>query len=115
MLGRCKRLLRGRPEFAATAAFEVARHKEFQGVRGTGYLTRLPIGVGCLPLRPISACPAFDAMDVPPDGDKSAAWNSRLWIDRKYTRRIRGLSIHSDNAVASAAGAKGTRSPLARG
>ena len=30
----------------------------------------------------------------PPDGANSAAWNSRLWVARKYTRRIRPLPIH---------------------
>ena len=39
-------------------------------------------------------------MRCPPDGAKSAAWNSALWDVREHTRRSRPLPIHSSSAVA---------------
>jgi len=40
--------------------------------------------------RPFSACHVLAAMDVPPDGAKSAAWNLTLWVGRKDSRENGG-------------------------
>jgi len=54
--------------------------------------------------RPLSRCQALAALEVPPEGAKSAAWNLSLWVTRKYTRQIRPLPIHSGSTLASPPG-----------